>query len=758
MKRQILLAVIFPLAVCLLLLCFVACEGGNSDTSLDTVSEVSEAESKTDIDSDISAPHSDDKSGAPQEESPLPEQSTPEENSYPDEESEVSAPETSVPSVPETSEDETSREETSNPEPETNAYSKGLMYALNDDGKSYAVVHIGTCYDANVVIPETYNGLPVTRIGDAAFLNSHIRSIVIPKTVTRIGHVAFRGCTKLKKVTMPIMDQFIGVYDSRKEHRHNTGVFDKCTDIELILTIGEIDYICNNGFQYADQITSITIPDGTVSIGRNAFAECTNLKSINIPNSVTEICYEAFFKCVSLKEIDIPSSVTEIGGQAFRECTALKRIGFSEGLKNIRYNAFYGCTALTELALPSTLDTVENSIVSYCTSLTKITAGNGKFYSDSNCLINKNTSELVAGCKTSVIPDGVVIIKEEAFRGCAGLKKVVIPGSVTKIEFCAFTECTDLEELKLSDNLTYLDNYAFFGCTSLKYISIPKTLTYIGDGAFGSCYGLMSLYVDPENQTYSGEGNCLIDKKTNTLLKGTNKSEIPSGVVIIENEAFANFALLEKIVIPDTVTTIRSNAFYGCSGLKSITIPASATHIDETAFYECINVSELIIDENNPNYYASNNSLVLKEFHGTKNYLLVGFNTNVIGDDIGGIGRYAFYDNTNLKRISISESVTAIYSYAFMGCTELKEVVLPSGLTWIDTMVFSDCDSLKYIVIPKSVTTIGSDAFYNCDSLTAIYCEASEKSMDWSPNCFNDAKVYFAGQWEYVNGVPTPIN
>ena len=66
------------------------------------------------------------------------------------------------------------------------------------------------------------------------------------------------------------------------------------------------------------------------------------------------------------------------------------------------------------------------------------------------------------------------------------------------------------------------------------------------------------------------------------------------------------------------------------------------------------------------------------------------------------------------------------------------------------------CPSGSYTV--NIAGAIAIEAFYNCDSLTAIYCEASEKSIDWSPNCFNNAKVYFAGQWEYVNGVPTPIN
>lgn len=75
-----------------------------------------------------------------------------------------------------------------------------LTYALNAGNTSYSVT-TGSCTAGAVSIPSTYNGLPVTSIGQSAFINcTSLTSITIPSSVTSIGDSAFSGCTSLTRV------------------------------------------------------------------------------------------------------------------------------------------------------------------------------------------------------------------------------------------------------------------------------------------------------------------------------------------------------------------------------------------------------------------------------------------------------------------------------------------------------------------------------------------------------------------------------
>ena len=51
--------------------------------------------------------------------------------------------------------------------------------------------------------------------------------------------------------------------------------------------------------------TSITIKEGTLGIGENAFYGCSGLTSIEIPNSVTSIGNNAFYNCAGLTSVSI---------------------------------------------------------------------------------------------------------------------------------------------------------------------------------------------------------------------------------------------------------------------------------------------------------------------------------------------------------------------------------------------------------------------------------------------------------------------
>ena len=73
----------------------------------------------------------------------------------------------------------------------------------------------GSCTDADIVIPETLNGLPVLGIADNAFSSATgadavINSLTVPNGVKYIGAVAFFKCTNLRDVTLADSIEYIG--------------------------------------------------------------------------------------------------------------------------------------------------------------------------------------------------------------------------------------------------------------------------------------------------------------------------------------------------------------------------------------------------------------------------------------------------------------------------------------------------------------------------------------------------------------------
>lgn len=150
--------------------------------------------------------------------------------------------------------------------------------------------------------------------------------------------------------------------------------------------------------------------------------------------AVTAINDRAFSGCVNLKTITIPKSIDSIGVSAFENCKSLKSIVIPDGVQRIYDGAFESMIALEEI---------------------KVSEQNQYYYAEGNCLIEKASNRMIAGCKNSVIPDGVKIIGSESFNNCTTLKSLVIPSSVENIEKGAFIDVAGSESIKVDKDNQY---------------------------------------------------------------------------------------------------------------------------------------------------------------------------------------------------------------------------------------------------------------------------------------------------------------
>lgn len=253
-----------------------------------------------------------------------------------------------------------------------------LGYYLNEDEQSYSVY--ANCYEpftagglskidlyGTVVIPEIYNGLPVTRIAPNGFyFCNNIEKIVIPATVTTIGDSAFMLCEKLESVDMPYGVEYIGDY-----------AFSECINLATLEIPDSVTYIGTGAFRWCYNLVSVNIPYGISEIADYTFSNCSSLVTIEIPVSVTSIGEGAFSYCESLYRIDIPDSVTVIQNRAFQNCSSIDFISLSGDIDYIGEYTFYGCDRLWSVDLSGNINAIGDFAFADCKNIGYISVGNG---------------------------------------------------------------------------------------------------------------------------------------------------------------------------------------------------------------------------------------------------------------------------------------------------------------------------------------------------------------------------------------------
>ena len=146
----------------------------------------------------------------------------------------------------------------------------------------------------------------------------------------------------------------------------------------------------------------------------------------------------------------------------------------------------------------------------------------------------------------------------------------------------------------------------------------------------------------------------------------------------------------------------------------------SVTSIGRYAFWDCSGLKSITI----PN---SVTSIGEEAFYNCS-----GLTSIEIPNSVTNIGNSAFYNCSGLTSVVIPNSVTSIESFAFYSCSGLTSITIPNSVTSIGYQVFYGCSGLTSIEIPNSVTSIGSYAFYGCSGLTSIEIPNSVTSIGGS--------------------------
>ena len=370
--------------------------------------------------------------------------------------------------------------------------SSGLVFKLNADGESYTVASRGAVAGRIIKIPASYQGKPVTAIGEKAFEhNSFIEYVLIPTTVTKIGAGAFRDSESLKNITLP------------------KGVTE----------------VSDSAFLWCNSLANVNLPDGIKKIGDSAFYWDYNLKSIKIPNGVTEIGFRAFEGCESLADITMPENAVNIDRTAFLNCGyyddesnwdggvlyigehLIKVKETLAGVCNIKEDtlsvaawAFYTCKNVMKITVPQSVKFIGKSAFRECENLRKAELACGLKS------IENDTFRSCLNLKKIILPEGITSIGDYAFTECSELEEITIPKGVTKIGLNAFQYCASLKSLTVPEGITEINDYALSYCEALNALTLPKSLMRIGEGALSGCLALSEInYAGSASQWYDME-------------------------------------------------------------------------------------------------------------------------------------------------------------------------------------------------------------------------------------------------------------
>jgi hypothetical protein len=359
-----------------------------------------------------------------------------------------------------------------------------------------------------------------------------------------------------------------------------------------VTALGESAFGNNN---VCGSISSIIVPEGIVSIGKNCFDGCYYLQSIKLPNSLISIGEGALRGFLEPITITIPKNVEAIGYGAF----------LTSGTSGIQ--AVY------------------------------VDDDNKYFSDDEGVLFDKAQTRLIYYPRLKVgtnyvIPASVLHIEKSAFFYNHIIKNVSLPDGIQSIESKAFLWCKVMEEINLPSSLIEIGEFAFNSCESLREISINKNIKIIGNSAFSSCQKLTQINVDPLNANYSSLSGVLFNKTGNELIQypiGVNSSTytVPTGITKLKSYSFQD-AKLEKVILPNTLIKIEDAVFRDMDSLKTITIPKSVDTIVYNAFYLTKSLIQATFEGDAPKSFSNSSfSQVGTGFKITYKACKTGFST-----------------------------------------------------------------------------------------------------------------------------------
>ena len=506
---------------------------------------------------------------------------------------------------------------------------------------------------------------------------------------------------------------------------------------------------------------------GANSIADGAFEDNTEIKSITLPDTVTSIGANAFSRATNLTTISA-LGVTSIGNQAFAGTTNM-----SNGGIKLKWSSNINATKTETWGT-----TPEKLLITNIPNKPTVNGGIIDIDFVSELITYKKNTHPTGNWDESLLEsdfEGATSVAPNAFQANIEIKSITLPDTVLTIGDNAFSGASALTTISAL-GATSIGNQAFAGTTGITGVDNSKiNLTSSAEIKIGNAgnWGIgddskLNIIDSPTNPTVPTD----IDANFVNLLIKYKKSLLPTGGIwsgILDESDFIN------------ATSVTDGAFQGNTEITSITLPTSVTSIGSDAFSGASNlttISALGATSIHINAFAgttnmSNGGIKLKwsnEINATKAQTW-GTTANKLSfieiEDIppitGGIIDADFVNilikhkiNTDLSGNwngilveSDFETATSVTDGAFQGNTEIKSITLPDTVLTIGDNAFSGASALTTISA-LGATSIGNQAFAGTTGITGV--DNSKINLTSSA----EIKIGNAGNWGI--GDPNKLN
>lgn len=371
-----------------------------------------------------------------------------------------------------------------------------------------------------------------------------------------------------------------------------------------------------------------------------------------------------------------------------------------------------------------------------------------KSYKGRNTLVEVTIKDL----ESYEVPEGVVVIAWNAFKGCTNVKTITLSSTLTEIEKTAFDDCKNLSainientsietitetvlhgwdkstSLTLNEKINTISSQAFKNFSNLKTLDLSKTqITELTTYALEGLTNLTKIILPPLVKNVSGlwalknlecveiSGSSIYSSKDGVLYgttynnkkivyfpckKKAEKIDLSSfNVECIGEKAFAYNDYLKEVVLPSKIVKIDEYAFTGCEKLEKIKL-SNVKEIGKYAFYNCAALKEVkIIDD-----------AIIEEgaFKNCK-----GLEKAWVGKGVQ-LKKEAFFNCEKLQTLELSENML-IHAFAFSYCAALKNLLIKRDSRILEESFFK-CENIKSVVIEDNCKIYNS-AFSGCSML-----------------------------------------